>query len=257
MIVRRPGGRPGLRYWLAIACPVVVLAFAGVAAAQTDTPTIDPATGALPQFVDLYLTSPVINSIILALSVVSLMLFLYFLLTINARAMVPADLVDEVNKLVARGKYEAASDLCRAHRRTFVASILQRAAENAGKSHSVVLDVIDSEGRRRADVVWNRISYLADVANVAPMLGLLGTVIGMIKAFFIVRQQEVSAASDALAQAIGEAMSTTMFGLIVAIVALVFYSLIKSRATRVLAEAEAAVHAIADHMTRKGVRDEA
>ncbi len=224
-----------------------VLLIAAPALAQGGT-AIDRATGALPTFLDLFNTSPVINGIILGLSVLSLLLFLFFLLTINDRAMVPADLVEETNKLVDRGKYEAAADLCRAHRRTFVATILQRAVENAGKGHATVLEVIDSEGRRRADVMWNRLSYLSDIANVAPMLGLLGTVIGMIKAFWVIQQQEVSAQSGPLAQAIGEAMSTTMFGLIVAITTLVFYSIVKSRATRVLADAEQAVHAVADRI---------
>lgn len=235
-----PPGRWTLAAALPLALPAAALAQSGTA--------INPATGALPTFLELYNTSPYINGVILGLSVVSLMLFLFFLLTINDRAMVPSDLIDETNKLVERGKYEAAADLCRAHRRTFVATILQRAVENAGKGHATVLEVIDSEGRRRADVIWNRLSYLADIANVAPMLGLLGTVIGMIKAFWVIQQQEVSAQSGPLAQAIGEAMSTTMFGLIVAIVTLVFHSLTKSRATRVLADAEQAVHAVADRI---------
>lgn len=211
---------------------------------------IDPTTGALPAFIELFNTSPILNGIILGLSVVALMLFLYFMLTINARAMVPADLVDELKKLIDRRKYEAAADLCRAHRRVFVSTIVQRAVENAGKGHSVILDMIDSEGRRRADIIWNRISYLADISNVAPMLGLLGTVTGMIKAFYAVRKSEISAASDAMTTAIGQAMSTTMFGLGVAIMALLFYTIVKSRVTRVLADAEQAVHSLADQIKR-------
>jgi biopolymer transport protein ExbB len=253
MNVRREGPRVGTRFGLRIGmlAATLLLAAAAVAYAQpVEAPAIDPDTGALPQVLDLFLTSPIINGIILGLSVISVMLFLYFLLTINDRAMVPPDLVDEVNKLVLRGKYEAASDLCRAHRRTFVATIIQRACENASKGHSTVLEVIDSEGRRRADVMWNRISYLADVANIAPMLGLLGTVLGMITAFLVAEGTELTltTANRNLAMAIGQAMSTTMFGLIVAIVTLVFYSIIKGRATRVLADAEQAVHSVADRI---------
>jgi len=208
-------------------------------------------TGELPQLYQLFMFSPIINGMILGLSVLSLMLFLFFLLTINARAMVPADFVDEVIKLSIRRKYEAVGDLCRAHRRVFIASIIQRCAENAGKGHSVIMDMIDSEGKRRADVVWNRISYLADVANVTPMLGLLGTVIGMMKAFFTARFQTLDASADVLTEGIAQAMTTTMFGLVAAIIALIFYSITKSRATRVLAEVEAAVHAVADHIKRE------
>jgi len=112
------------------------------------------------------------------------------------------------------------------------------------------MSMVDSEGKRRADILWNRISYLADVANVAPMLGLLGTVLGMINAFFAVGFENLSAESRHLTNAIGAAMATTMFGLGVAILATFFYSIVRSRLTRGLADAEEVVHSLADHMKR-------
>ncbi len=248
-------------------CVVAVLGVCATAVLGQDVPTpaplaapnatsgpagggIDMESGLLPSFMDLFEYSPYINGIILGLSVVSVLLFLFLLITVNSRAMVPADLVEELTKLVMRGKYEAVADLCRAHRRVFIATIVQRCAENAGKTHAVLMEIVDSEGRRRAEIIWNRVSYLADIANVAPMLGLLGTVIGMIKAFFTLDTEAGGAASRLLASGIGQAMSTTMFGLAVAIGTLMLYSIIKSRATQSLAQAEQAVHAIADHMKR-------
>jgi biopolymer transport protein ExbB len=114
------------------------------------------------------------------------------------------------------------------------------------------MDMLDAEGRRRADILWNRISYLADISNVAPMLGLFGTVTGMIKAFFSLQTESASINSKLLATGVGEAMSTTMFGLMVAISSLVFYSIVKSRATQALSEAEQIAHSIADHIKRGG-----
>ncbi|MEX1016353.1 MAG: MotA/TolQ/ExbB proton channel family protein [Phycisphaeraceae bacterium] len=211
---------------------------------------IDPFTGALPQVGELFMFSPIINGLIVALSVFAVMLFLFFLATITPRAMVPPDFVDEVTKLVIRGKHEAASDLCRAHRRVFIATVIQRCVDNAGKGHSVIMDMIDAEGRRRADIVWNRVSYLADVANVAPMLGLLGTVMGMMVAFFGLEFQAAGVDANLLREGVAQAMSTTMFGLMVGILALTFYSIVKARTTRSLAEAEAAIHSISDHLKR-------
>ena len=237
------------RIWPTMWLPVIVGVLPGVlptvAQAQQDS-SIDPETGALPTMLELFLFDPWINGIVLGLSVLALMLFIYFLLTINARSMAPPDFVDEATKLVLRRKYEQVADLCRVNRRVFIASIVQRLAENAGHGHSAILDMIDTEGRRRADVMWNRISYLADISNVAPMLGLLGTVIGMITAFFGLEEQTGSLNAGVLSQGVGRAMSTTMFGLGVGILALVFYSIVKSRATRSLAEVEQAVHSIAD-----------
>jgi biopolymer transport protein ExbB len=248
-------------------CLAAMLTFAtwqGMTAASAQTPEAPAAAeggaqtvvnlneGTLATFKELFDTSPYINGTILVLSVFAVLMFVYFLMTINSSSMAPPAFVDDVNKLVLSRKNEEAANLCRSNRKVFVASVIQRCVENAGKEHSVIMGMLDSEGRRRADVVWNRISYLADVSNVAPMLGLLGTVVGMIKSFFLLGDQPGSIRSTLLSRAIGEAMSTTMFGLIVGIMALIFYSIIKSRATRVLADAEQVVHSVADHIKRGG-----
>ncbi|MEM9753560.1 MAG: MotA/TolQ/ExbB proton channel family protein [Planctomycetota bacterium] len=205
---------------------------------------------------ELFMFSPVINGCIAGLSVIALGMFLWLLLTVNARAMAPRDFLDEVTRLVVRGELEKASDLCRRARGVWVGPIVQRCVENAGQGHSVVLEMVQSEGRRAADVVWNRVSYLADISNIAPMLGLLGTVIGMITAFFGLERETGSINAAVLSRGVGQAMTTTMFGLFVAIGALVMYSIIKARATRTLAEAERAVNTIADHLQRDGTTDE-
>ncbi len=206
-----------------------------------------------PTFSNLFMFSPVINSILLALSLLSLAMFLYLLLSVHPQGLAPRAFVDEIYRLVGDGQYKEAIDFCRGHRKLFAASVIRRCLDNADKDPSVLMAVVDSEGKRRADTIWNSLSYLADVANVAPMLGLLGTVLGMIKAFLVVRWETVAASTAPLASAIGEAMSTTMFGLSVAILALVFHSVIKSRATRALAEVEQVVHAVADRIARQNV----
>jgi len=259
-MTRRDSLLSGPRSRIALMTAGLALALVSLAYAQGPAPagetaagaasTINPTTGALPTLKDLFLYSPIINGILAGLSALALVLFFVYLLGINARAMVPADLVDELTKLVVGKKYEQAADLCRRTRRVFIASIVQRCVENPAKHHSVVIDMIDAEGRRRADVIWNRISYLADISNVAPMLGLLGTVLGMIRAFFLLENEPGTVNSKVLSSGVGQAMATTMFGLVVGIGALVLYSIIKGRATRTLADAEAAVHAIADHVKR-------
>ena len=242
---------PSALAWLALALVTAVLCTRGFAAAANDAATaVGPALGELPSYAQLFGYSPIINGIIVALSILVLLLFLYFVLTINTANMVPPSFIDDVTKLVIRQQHEEAAKLCRTHRHIFSASIIQRCVENAAKQHSVIMEMLDTEGRRRADIVWNRISYLADVSNVAPMLGLLGTVRGMIKAFFSLQGQTGSINSMALSASIGEAMATTLFGLAVAIMALFFYSLIKARVTRALADVEQVVHSIADHIKR-------
>ena len=233
-----------------LAMAVFTMLATTVVMAQEELGGIDAATGKGPTIVELFQTSPIINGIILALSVFAILFFLFFVATINTGMLAPQRFVDDVNKLVLAKKFDEAAHFCRTHQKIFIASIIQRCVENAGKDHSVIMDMVDSEGKRRSDILWNRISYLADIANVAPMLGLLGTVLGMIKAFFAMKFESLSASSSALSTSIGQAMATTMFGLIVAILATFCYSIVKSRLTRSLASAEEVVHSLADHMKR-------
>ena len=225
------------------------------ASAVSAKPTDKPgglSDNPLYKFRDLFMFSPVINGIIAGLSVLGLLFFLFFMLSINRRTFAPSAFVDEVVKLVIRGDYERAGDVCRRARGVFAAGIVLRCVENHSQNHSVMLDMIDTEGRRQADIVWNRVSYLADISNIAPMLGLVGTVLGMIKAFYGLEHESGGVDAMVLSRGVGEAMATTLFGLSVGIITLVFYSLTKSRATRTLAEAEQAVHMIADHIKRDG-----
>jgi biopolymer transport protein ExbB len=256
---------------------LVVIMCAGLLWAQTDNtppgggergaPSVAPASpaanppanplggggeaGGIPTAIDLFMTLPVLNSIILSLSVVAVVLFIYFLMTINTRNFLPPLFLDDVNKLVLSRQYDQAANLCRHHRHIFAAGILQRCIENADKDHETVLSILDAEGKRRADLIWNKISYLIDLSTIAPMLGLLGTVYGMMRAFFAMPAAGSAAMSSReLARSIGAAMSATFLGLMVAIIAVVFYSFIKSRAIRSLGEVESATLSVVDHLKR-------
>jgi len=229
------------------ATPATSTPAADTPAATSEAPLSNKPLHSIGQ---LFGYSPIINGIIVALSGIALMLFLIFMLTINSRTMAPPGFVDEVVKLAIRGDYERAADVCRRSRGVFAAGIVQRCVENAGQTHGLMLEMIDTEGRRQADVIWNRVSYLADIANVAPMLGLLGTVLGMLQMFTQLESTSGGVMAQMLAGGIGKAMSTTMFGLAVGIFTMMLYTITKSRATRTLADAEQAVHMIVDHLKR-------
>lgn len=252
----RRGHRVRLRFL--IWCAVLLVMFClftplavGEEGQATTGPQASASATALPTYARLFMFSPVINGIIAGLSVLAMLLFVFFMVTISTASMAPASFVDDVNKLVIQRDFGEATSFCRRHRHVFAASIIQRCVENSGKPQAVIMEMLDAEGRRRADMVWNRISYLADVSNLAPMLGLLGTVRGMIKAFFSLKGTTGSMNAMVLAESIGEAMATTMFGLGLAILALIFYSIVKARLTRALADVEQVVHSVADHIKRE------
>ncbi|HPN72971.1 MAG TPA: MotA/TolQ/ExbB proton channel family protein [Candidatus Omnitrophota bacterium] len=88
----------------------------------------------------------------------------------------------------------------------------------------IVKEAIEDEGKREIDGLWRKLGYLADIAAIAPMVGLLGTVLGMIQAFNVIAFQAGSVKPVLLASGISKAMVTTAGGLIIAVPAMIFYS---------------------------------
>jgi biopolymer transport protein ExbB len=206
--------------------------------------------GGVPTVQQLFMTSPYINGALLGLSVIAVLMFVYLYFSLSSGAFNPPRFIDNLTKLILNRQFEQAIHLCQNNSHVFSSSIVQRVLENREKDHGVLMDMLSAEGRRRAETTWNRVGYLSEISNIAPMLGLLGTVIGMIKVFFTLTTRTVGEKAAQLSEGIAEAMGTTMFGLIVAIAAAMFYTIVKSKATRVLAEAESVCHTIADHTQR-------
>jgi biopolymer transport protein ExbB len=99
-----------------------------------------------------------------------------------------------------------------------------------------MIDAMKSEGKRTSASLWQRLSLLNDVVLIAPMLGLLGTVIGMFYAFYDVNRSIESI--NALFDGLGIAVGTTVVGLIVAILAMVFYTTLKYQLVRTISRVE-------------------
>lgn len=103
----------------------------------------------------------------------------------------------------------------------------------------------EAEGRRIAARLHAAVDWLADIAAVAPLVGLLGTVLGMFRAFGgIAADVSAGAKPMVLAQGVSQAIVTTIFGLAVAIPCLVAYAFFRRRAQRRIAELETAVEEI-------------
>ena len=95
-----------------------------------------------------------------------------------------------------------------------------------------------------------RTHYLAMFANIATLLGLLGTIIGLIKAFTAVAQVDPSMKAEILSTSISVAMNTTAFGLIVAIPLLFFYTLLQTKTTEIVDSLEMTVVKFVNHLSR-------
>jgi len=105
---------------------------------------------------------------------------------------------------------------------------------------SAVREVAETEGARLSSSLNQRIVYLADIATLAPMLGLLGTVVGIINAFGVLAGNTSQPRQMLLAGGVAEALVTTASGLVIGIVAMAFYSIYRGKVTSMISDLEAA-----------------
>ena len=103
-----------------------------------------------------------------------------------------------------------------------------------------VREIAETEGVRQASSLSHRITYLADVGTIAPMVGLLGTVSGMIHSFGALATDIATSKPMMLAQGVSEALVCTASGLVVGIVAFTGYAYFRGRVQRLTADLEAA-----------------
>ncbi len=177
------------------------------------------------------------------LSVATVVLVLLYLLTIRRNAVVSDRFMNNAEALIRKRDYLGLIGYC--HRQNeCMARITQKALEfmtkNSGASFGEVREVAESEGSRQAGLLSARVTYLADIGSIAPMVGLLGTVLGMIKSFMHISKGFEGARQLQLASGVSEALITTAAGLMIGIPALVFYSIFRGRVQKYVSELEAA-----------------
>jgi len=178
------------------------------------------------------------------LSVVTVVLVFLYALTIRRNAVVSDRFMIAAEAMVRKRDFLGLVAYC--HRQNqCMARITQKALDfytkTSGTSFSEIREVAEAEGSRQAGMLNQRITYLADIGSIAPMLGLLGTVIGMIKSFLSISTGEFEGVRQMqLASGVSEALITTAAGLVIGIVALVFYSLFRGRVLKFVSELEAA-----------------
>ncbi len=175
----------------------------------------------------LFVRGGAIGAVIWMLSVVSMALIVRSFLRIRREQLFPGDVHENVTSLFADRKYSQALRSVAAGE-DFFSTILRNAFSRAGSGRGDMERKLRDSAEHRVSELLRSIEWLNVIGNVAPMLGLLGTVWGMIGAFF----QIVAAGSPdprLLAGDIGVALVTTMLGLVVAIPSLCVYAIMRSR----------------------------
>ena len=178
-----------------------------------------------------------------ALSVLAVMLILVYLVTLRRGAVATSRFMQTAEALIRKKDYLGLLAISNRHNAA-VARIVQRTldvlTQNPRATLAEAREIAQAEGNRLAGALNQQITYLADIGTIAPMLGLFGTVLGMIKSFTAVASDIAASRPMLLAQGVSEALVTTAAGLLVGIPAMAAYSFFRGRVQARISDLEAA-----------------
>ncbi|WP_235016288.1 MotA/TolQ/ExbB proton channel family protein [Aquimarina sp. AU474] len=180
----------------------------------------------------------VIIGILFVLLFVAVYIYFERLFAIKAASKYDESFMSKIRDNVASGKIEAAKILC-AQTDNPVARLTEKGISRIGHSLEDINKAIENAGRLEVYKLEKNVSILATVAGAAPMIGFLGTVIGMILAFHNLASSSGTADMGVLAEGIYTAMTTTVGGLVVGIVAYIGYNHLVVRTDKVIHSMEA------------------
>ncbi len=203
-------------------------------------PNAAATPGALKELTmwDMIVEGGPILAIIVALSVAAVIMVVYCFLTVTPRREVPALFIKRAHSQIRAGDLRGAYQMCE-NRDELIANVLRAGLKMHGHDRYVIQEAMESEGERGSAALWQKISYLNNIATIAPLLGLLGTVWGMIGAFTAMALNDSEARSLAMAYNVAQAMITTAAGLMLAIPCMVVYYYLRGRVVKIVAEVEA------------------
>ena len=226
---------------LAKALPVFFLTAAFAAAQSPEAASV--ASGGAQTFADLFRSSGWVGWCLFAFSVFAVADVCFLFATLRRGAVAPRPVVNDVMDNVRRGALDAARKVCdyRPGPFAYVAmAAIDAVRELPDPDVATVGSVVEGEGARQASRLQSRVQWLLDIAAIAPMVGMLGTVLGMFQAFRAVGGEfAVAAKPVVLAQGVAFALVTTVGGLVVAIPCMGLYAWFRRQAARQTATLEA------------------
>jgi biopolymer transport protein ExbB len=178
------------------------------------------------------------------MSILTVMLILAYVITLRRNAVVSAHFMNTAEVLLKKRDYTGLLAIANRHSES-VARVVRRmldfASKNPTASFEVIREIAQTEGSAQAASLQHRITYLADIAVLSPMVGLLGTVMGIIRSFAtIASKADEATRSGLLSGGVSEALFATAAGLIVGIVSMAFYGLYRNRVQSLISELEGA-----------------
>ena len=183
------------------------------------------------------------------LSLVAVAIIIERLWVLRRGNFLQSSTVQTLSGLLASDKFQGAIDFCRRHPGPF-ADLVTALVENRHAPYEELKEILEDTGRLQLMGLQRGLPALATIVAGAPLLGLLGTVIGMIKIFSVVATAG-SGITEQLSSGISQALITTATGLVIAIPALFTHSYLESRAVSILSDIEAQIldflHLVREH----------
>lgn len=201
----------------------------------------------------LALGGPVMALIVLC-SVAATTLLVERLWALRRTHILPSRLLEVLREQIGRGRLDEARGLC-AGSDSPLAAIVQAGLQQAGRGRTIIREVMQDAGRREVARMEQFMGALAALATISPLLGLLGTITGMIRTFQQVNQTALAAgdvSAGALANGIWEALITTAAGLTVAIPAYLMHRYLSGRIDRLAMELEETSMDLAERIEQVG-----
>lgn len=241
------------RGWLLLAVMSVTFSMyagAGLAASTQGEPTSTEA----PYEISLWNTiaaGGAIGLLIILVSLAAVALIVENFLTIRRDRILPAHLIETIQGHIQDKQYGQAQQACQGEG-SFLAQVVGAGLGQIDAMFGFfdMQNTMQEVSEREVSKLYRKLEYLSFIASTSPMLGLLGTVTGMISAFNEIARTEGAARPSQLAGGISEALVTTCLGLVVAIPALFFVAFFRRRIDHFVAETEVVVEKLMGHFRR-------
>ena len=214
-------------------------------AAPPDQPILPRTTNILEA---MFAAGPVII-LLLILSIISVAMIVVYLLTIRRGAIVTSGYMATADALLRKRDYLGLLAVSNRHGEA-IARVVQKTLDfmtkNPTADFAQAREIAETEGTRVATKLHNRVAYLADIATIGPLVGLFGTVLGIIHSFGALGSDLGPTRYTLLSKGISEALINTCGGLGIGITAMIFYAFFRGRAQALISDLESAsTHIIA------------
>ena len=218
----------------------------GLVFLSTATPSLAQTTSAG----DVFKQAGIVGLAIMLLSIVALALIIENVVSLKRDKLAPPELIDEIQALFEEEKFQEAMELCE-DEPSYFTRVCGAGIAKIGHQFEAMEKSIEEMGDEESIKLHQKIGWLSLIANVAPMMGLLGTVSGMVAAFRVIATSKNPDPAE-LADGISMALLTTLFGLVVTIPTTAAFAYLRNNLVKSIIEVGAIVEDLFERFRPEG-----